>query len=48
MAQYLQLLGEPCLFQLRSDPKAEVYRFLWMRTFNPPVSVRLEIQAAGR
>jgi hypothetical protein len=47
MAHYLQLLGEPCLFQSRSDPKAEVYRFLWMRTFNPPVSVRLEIQADG-
>jgi hypothetical protein len=47
MARYLQLLGEPCLFPLHSDPKPEVYRFLWMRTFNPPVSVRLDIQADG-
>ena len=47
MAQYLHLLGEPCLFPFHRDPKAEVYRFLWMRTFDPPVSVRLEIQADG-
>jgi hypothetical protein len=47
MAQFLQLLGEPCLFPLHSNPNAEVYRFLWLRTFNPPVSVRLEIQRDG-
>lgn len=47
MTRYLQILSEPCLFPLRNDPKAEVYRFLWMRTFNPPVSVRLEVQADG-
>ena len=46
-AQYLQLLGEPCLFPLRNRSKAEVYRFLWMRTFNQPVSVRLDVQADG-
>jgi len=47
MAQYLQRLGEPCLFPLQNNPQTEVYRFLWLRTFNPPVAVRLEIQADG-
>src|ERR1035441_3991568 len=47
MAYDLQLLGEPCLFPLRADPRAEVYRFLWLRTFHPPISVRLEIQVSG-
>jgi hypothetical protein len=47
MAQYLKLLGEPCLFPIRHNPNAEVYRFLWMRTFNPPVSIRLDIEPTG-
>jgi len=46
-ARQLQLLGEPCLFELRGDPKAEIYRFLWRRSFHPPVSVRLDIEADG-
>ena len=43
-SNHLKALGEPSLFALsRSDPRAKVYRFLWLRTFNHPVSVRLVI-----
>jgi hypothetical protein len=41
----LKALEEPSLWALsRSDPHATVYRFLWLRSFHHPVSVRLIIQ----
>jgi hypothetical protein len=41
-SKYLRALGEPSLFALsRNDPQAETYRFLWLRSFHRPVSIRL-------
>ena len=41
-SKYLRALGEPSLFALsRNDPRAETYRFLWLRSFHRPVSIRL-------
>jgi hypothetical protein len=38
----LRALGEPSLWELsQRDRTAEVYRFLWLRTFDRPVSVRI-------
>jgi hypothetical protein len=43
----LRALREPSLLALASQPHAEAYRFLWLRTFHHPVAVRLSLQADG-
>jgi hypothetical protein len=43
----LAALSEPSLFQLRTDKAAQVYRFLWLPSFNRPISVRLTINPDG-
>ena len=43
----LRALQEPSLLALTKHEKAEVYRFLWLRTFHHPVSVRMDLQADG-
>ncbi len=44
----LAALAEPSLFETRNDTSAlETYRFLWLRTFHRPVSVRLTIISEG-
>lgn len=43
----LQALQEPSLFLLAKDPSAESYRFLWLRTFNHPIAVRLDARPDG-
>jgi hypothetical protein len=46
--QNLAALKEPSLWELsRSDPKAEAYRFLWLRSFDNPITVRLVVTANG-
>jgi hypothetical protein len=46
--KYLTALGEPALSELaRKDPGAEVYRFLWLRSFDNPIAVRLIVTPAG-
>jgi len=41
----LRALGEPTLWALsRDDSRAMVYRFLWLRSFHHPVSVRLVLK----
>ncbi len=43
--KHLKALDEPSLWALsRSDSRATVYRFLWLRSFHHPVSVRLIIE----
>jgi hypothetical protein len=45
-SKHLKALGEPSLWELsQKDRTAEVYRFLWLRTFHHPVSVRIVIFA---
>lgn len=43
----LHALQEPSLFQLAKSPSAESYRFLWLRSFNHPVAIRLDPKPDG-
>jgi hypothetical protein len=44
-SKQLTALNEPSLWVLsRSDSRAKVYRFLWLRTFHHPISVRLTLK----
>jgi hypothetical protein len=38
----LRALQEPSLLSLSKSPSAESYRFLWLRTFNHPIAIRLD------
>jgi hypothetical protein len=38
----LKALGEPSLWELSQESKQQVYRFLWLRTFDQPVAIRVE------
>lgn len=45
-SEQLKALGEPSLWALsKSDSHARVYRFLWLRSFHHPVSVRVIINS---
>jgi hypothetical protein len=44
---HLHAMGEPSLWELSKSQSAESYRFLWLRTFNRPVSARLTIAKDG-
>jgi len=46
-AKYLEALHEPSLSELSKSQKTQTYRFLWLRSFHHPVSVRLDIKADG-
>ena len=47
-SSHLKALREPSLWELsRQDPKAEAYRFLWLRSFHHPIAVRLVVRADG-
>ncbi len=47
-SKHLKALREPSLWELsRQDPKAEVYRFLWLRSFHHPIAVRLVVRQNG-
>jgi tetratricopeptide (TPR) repeat protein len=37
----LSALNEPCLYNLVIPENNEVYRFTWLRTFDPPIAVRV-------
>jgi hypothetical protein len=43
----LKALQEPSLLSLSKDKTTQSYRFLWLRTFHHPVSVRIDIHADG-
>jgi hypothetical protein len=43
----LRTLEEPSLLEMAKSQTKESYRFLWLRTFHHPVSVRLEVNADG-
>jgi hypothetical protein len=40
-------LEEPSLFSLKKDSTRESYRFLWLRTFNHPIAIRLDLHPDG-
>jgi hypothetical protein len=37
----LKALQEPALYPMAKDKSVECYRFLWLRSFNHPISVRI-------
>lgn len=49
-SKHLRALKEPSLWELsKKDPTAEVYRFLYLRTFHQPIAVRITVAGpAGR
>jgi hypothetical protein len=46
-SQELKVLEEPSLLDQTKNPSSESYRFLWLRSFNHPVAIRLDIRADG-
>jgi hypothetical protein len=38
----LEIMKEPCLYQMNITDNAEIYRFTWLRTFRNPISIRVE------
>ena len=46
-SKHLKALDEPSLFRKSKGSSAESYRFVWLRTFDHPVVVRVDIQADG-
>jgi hypothetical protein len=43
-AKHLRAMAEPSLFKAAKDKKLVAYRFLWLRTFHHPISIRLNIR----
>lgn len=46
-SKHLKALQEPSLWNLSRTQKSETYRFLWLRTFHHPISVRLDANPNG-
>jgi hypothetical protein len=47
-SKHLTAMGEPSLLEVsRQDATVEVYRFLWLRSFHHPISVRLIFRKDG-
>jgi hypothetical protein len=47
-SKHLAALREPSLWQVaRQQPTSEVYRFLWLRSFDHPFSLRLTVASDG-
>ena len=46
-SKHLKALKEPSLWELSKTQKSETYRFLWLRTFHHPISVRLDVNPNG-
>ena len=38
----LKTMKEPSIYEQRSDKKVEVFRFLWLRSFDKPIAIRIE------
>jgi hypothetical protein len=47
-SKFLKSLHEPSLLELaQQDPRAEAYRFLWLREFDRPASIRFVTKPGG-
>jgi len=46
-SEHLRALKEPSLWDSSKSQKLQTYRFLWLRTFDRPISVRLDVQQDG-
>jgi hypothetical protein len=45
-SSFLAAMGEPPLWSARTEAARHAYRFLWLRSFHPPIALRLEIGEA--
>jgi hypothetical protein len=43
----LRAMDEPSLFEISQKQDCEIYRFLWLRTFHQPISIRMTINPDG-
>src|SRR5271169_4092349 len=43
----LSLLSEPSLWAASKDSQRQTYRFLWLRSWDPPISVRVDRNGDG-
>jgi hypothetical protein len=47
-SKHLKAMREPSLWELsQKDPSAEVYRFLWLRSFHRPIAIRVVVRKNG-
>lgn len=46
-SRQLQALNEPSLFEMAGTPSVQAYRFLWLRSFNHPIAIRIEVKPDG-
>lgn len=46
-SKFLTALHEPSLWEASRTQRTPSYRFLWLRSFHHPVSVRLDVQSDG-
>lgn len=46
-SKFLTAMEEPSLYQLTQEKKIHCYRFLWLRTFDDPISLRLSVDPEG-
>jgi len=42
-SKQLKALGEPSLYKQQGDKSKQIFRFIWLRTFHNPISIRLEV-----
>lgn len=46
-SKQLSAMNEPSLLELSKKSHLKIYRFLWLRTFHHPISIRLTIKGDG-
>jgi hypothetical protein len=46
-SEQLRALQEPSLWEFSKTQKTQTYRFLWLRSFDHPISVRLDVAENG-
>src|SRR5438034_8332234 len=46
-SKFLTAMNEPSLWEESQTKKTQGYRFLWLRSFHHPVSIRLDISKDG-
>lgn len=44
---FLEAMKEPCLYQNPITHGTEIFRFTWLRSFDPPIVVRIEKKENG-
>ena len=45
--KHLSALKEPSLWKSSKNQRTQSYRFLWLRTFNHPIAIRIDVNVDG-